>query len=109
MIRTQPVAIQAAIVRLERLKAHSTPGAWVVRGRTLHGTRRKTDPLLEPGMYAASLEQFINTGDPELIVALHRTIDAQLGLLRAALVDYQPDGPKQAEIAALARAILGDG
>ena len=95
----------AAIAKLEQLKADSTPGPWVGRTNIL-GIRRLMDS--EGGVLAEMFdatdhgdESFENT---DLIVTLHRTIDAQLAILRFA-VDGLYDLP---EFLMLADAILGD-
>ena len=97
--------LEAAIAKLEQLKAEGTPGPWVGRTNIL-GIRRLMDS--EGGVLAEMFdatdhgdESFENT---DLIVALHRTIDAQLAILRFA-VDGLYDLP---EFLMLADAILGD-
>ena len=80
--------LSAAIEKLEALKAESTQGGWRVvggggNGVTIEGTRHLYDQLIDAGDYAASREQFVNDVDPALIVTLHRTIDAQLAILRS--------------------------
>lgn len=102
--------LQAAIDRLEQLRDFSTPGPWEVDtnmpfSRDLVGIfseRRKC--------YAV---KFDSDDQPkqrtaDLIVALHRTIDAQIALLK--LADYAALVPNKFTDAALALAdaILGD-
>lgn len=89
--------LEAAIGKLERLKAESTPGSWSSaewRGYFLieaDGSRR-----------AIVAERVITMQDVALIVILHRAVDAQLAILRFA-ADGLYDLP---EFAALADAIL---
>ena len=97
--------LEAAIAKLEQLTAEGTPGPWVGRTNIL-GIRRLMDS--EGGVLAEMFdatdhgdESFENT---DLIVTLHRTIDAQLAILRFA-VDGLYDLP---EFLMLADAILGD-
>ena len=97
--------LEAAIAKLEQLKADGTLGPWNV------------DMIPETGecrvvrffeFFGSHLEEVTNGGsiqpDAELIVTLHRTIDAQLAILRAGLSD---GAPLHTELA-LADAILGD-
>ena len=97
--------LDAAIAKLEQLKADSTSSPWVGRTNIL-GIRRLMDS--EGGVLAEMFdatdhgdESFENT---DLIVTLHRTIDAQLAILRFA-VDGLYDLP---EFLMLADAILGE-
>ena len=86
--------LEAAIAKLERLRKsepyHESNGwlAGLVTVGTEHDPREEEDPLTSS----------------ELIVTLHRTIDAQLAILRFA-VDGLYDLP---EFLMLADAILGD-
>lgn len=93
--------IRQAITTLERLKAESTPGPWNVDQN-------------EPAIWTSgdSVEGgticYINSdqqtgdhrpyGDAELIVTLHRTIDAQLAILQHALEEYNPRDDAQGYI-----------
>lgn len=97
--------IEAAIVELEALKVASTPGPWTapaailgLKSTTIFGT-----PI--DGGHAA----YVATAhDAELIVTLHRTIDAQLAILRH-VADGRGDlgiGTNR-YVVALARAING--
>ena len=103
----------AAIAKLEQLKAEGTSSPWVGRTNIL-GIRRLMDS--EGGVLAEMFdatdhgdESFENT---DLIVTLHRTIDAQLAILKAAREDCAKFGRKPSEFfendLALADAILGD-
>ena len=70
--------IQAAIEKLTKLKAESTPGPWFLT------YEKSTHPRLwgnasENDADPVALAQ--NRGNAELIVLLHRTIDAQLAIL----------------------------
>lgn len=82
--------IQQAIDKLEALKAESMPGPWLIH-RASTGIRGSQSyawvvvddtagrfPLVEKA-------NFGNDGDLKLIVTLHRTIDAQLAILRFGL------------------------
>ena len=72
--------LQAAIDKLEQLKADSTPGSWNVQQFF-----SLDDDSFSYGADADdSFEVFSNAieEDAELIVTLHRTIDAQLEWLR---------------------------
>ena len=109
--------ITAAIVKLEGLKAESTPGPWLVEEIPETGESRlirefeffgpQTVPLLESVASGGMLAQ-----DANLIVVLQNTLDAQLAILRAAQDDYTQYGGKPSKFFAndvmLARAILGE-
>ena len=105
--------LEAAIAKLEQLKADGTLGPWNV------------DMIPETGecrvvrffeFFGSHLEEVTNGGsiqpDADLIVTLHRTIDAQLAILKAAREDFAKFGRKPSEFfdndLALADAILGD-
>lgn len=100
--------IQAAIEKLEQLKALVTPGDW---------WSRDIDAVFAgPGLsddVAVAYEVRLSW-DVELIVTLHRTIDAQLDLLRyaRAVAGAQVTGKYEELIVdfglEFARAILGD-
>lgn len=100
--------LQAAIKKLEALKAESTPGPWLAW--------KKYDPL-RGEVYGIEWEAIdiiavrsYNAADADLIATLHRTIDAQLPILRSALGDAEGshDEPGAFELAVgLADAILG--
>jgi hypothetical protein len=107
--------IAAAIEKLEGLKGASTPGEWVVRGASIHGTSRKYQPLIDAGDFASSAERFENPVDAELLVTLHGTIDAQLRILTIASEDIEQHGDSEMAVEGiyrpellLARAILGE-
>lgn len=86
--------LEAAIARLEQLKAESTPGDWGVE--TIPETGESRVSSERDGfafMAATTVTSFPVPGgvtrvDAQLIVTLHRTIDAQLGILRDALHVY---------------------
>ena len=94
--------LEAAIAKLERLRKsepyHESNGwlAGLVTVGTEHDPREEEEPLTSS----------------ELIVTLHRTIDAQLAILKAAREDFAKFGRKPSEFfendLALADAILGD-
>ena len=111
--------LEAAIGKLETLKAESTPGPWL-----LTIARQNTHAIYgrEPGREVVGSTPnyggLWHSEDGELIVTLHRTIDAVLTILRAT-VESVPiwfgDGATEAEVVdeidrelALADAILGD-
>jgi hypothetical protein len=101
--------IQAAIEKLERQKADTTPGPWRVVNESLQGSRHDYDPMIDAGDYAASSERFVRPADAELIVTLHRTIDAQLVILRSGLAHAgYADQVIPVHARALAEAILGE-
>jgi hypothetical protein len=104
--------LHAAIEKLERLRAESTPGPWVsevsdyndyefgpYQGANIRDVADEIDRTPDRGW-----EPALKVADAEMIVTLHRTIDAQLEILAygATLVGRIPDG-----ILALADAILG--
>lgn len=112
--------IQAAIERLEAQRAAAVGGPWVIESYE-RGPR-----ALEQSGGGAFISDVgesvdpaqIDTATAELLVTLHRTIAAQLAILREALEFYEnsraigmPDG-EMAEYYGgtldLARAILGD-
>jgi len=113
--------LTAAIEKLERLKAESSLGPW-------KATDRRGVPALAP--YEADIDALglseavdwrvadvIFASDAELIVTLHRTIDAQLAILRRVLdivtpIDGQASydigpGSRVGQALALADTILG--
>ena len=96
--------IRAAIVKLTELKAESTPGPWELEPpgkyfdprwddtRIMHAANRPTDPnydryLFRDGSYAED-SGGLGLADAELIVTLHRTIDAQLHILTGTVTLY---------------------
>lgn len=114
--------LTAAISRLELLKAESTPGPWFV------GDANGSMPMEYRPLWVVStiesafrdgeapddhhLEIHVGDGsDAELIVTLHRTIDAQLAWLRYAVsleATVQPPADFRAFALALADAINGE-
>lgn len=99
--------LQAAIDKLEALKAESTPGTWRAwdsfssdRAPRVYITGNNSGP--SDGNRVARVENQENQ-DADLIVTLHRTIDTQLEILRF-VVDGLYNLP---EFIALADAILG--
>lgn len=118
--------IQQAIGTLERLKAGSTPGKWFVGdangampreyGALWVVTNEETSTVRSDGEAPEDWLCEIHCGtreDAELIVTLHRTIDAQITLLRRehefALKFGWPAQPfpERLDVLALARAING--
>lgn len=74
--------LQAAIDKLEKFKAESTPGPWSVN---VHHNAMHTAEFRAPNPFNGFMlvAAHTNDADPELVVALHRTIDPQLAILRA--------------------------
>lgn len=128
--------LQAAIEKLERLKGASTPGPWDAEidpdegtlelnggsARTVWqngiGTRagswRSTDRIIDRDDLWENTDIERAGADADLIVTLHRTIDAQLAILREALFQLEgsPDlagfiGNELTLFMRLADAILG--
>lgn len=103
--------LEAAIARLEELKAESTPGEWWT-----------TRDLKWPGVFAGPglsadvlvADEFRLPGDAQLVVTLSRTVDPILDMLRFArgLFGAQIQGEQAAATVDLAlylaRAILGE-
>jgi hypothetical protein len=113
--------IEAAIAKLETLKAESTPGPWrLARAQhvthAIYGEKPGQEVIGSTPRYGG----LWSADDGELIVTLHRTIDAQLAILRAVVesvpIWVENDGPMtDAELVdnllfelALADAILGE-
>ena len=106
--------LEAAIAKLEQLKADGTLGPWNV------------DMIPETGecrvvrffeFFGSHLEEVTNGGsiqpDADLIVTLHRTVDAQVAVLTAALIEHSDvmtpiEKPYWTAALDLADAILGD-
>ncbi|MDJ0323202.1 hypothetical protein QMG61_05420 [Cryobacterium sp. PH31-AA6] len=78
--------IEAAIERLEEMKAKSTPGPWAVEEIPETGECRL---LREFEFFGHHVEEITSGGsireDADLIVTLHRTVDVQLVILGHAL------------------------
>lgn len=110
---TAAETIQAAIDRLEQLKADSTPGEWVT---SIEGLSRPRGLDIKAGRVWVASDgdgyqgAIGNHADAELIVALHRTIDATLELLRWQMEGFFPGGDPfiDEDGLAFARAILGE-
>ena len=101
--------LEGAIAKLEQLKADSLPGPWFIT------YERERWPRVwgnSDGQDADQVAKTHHRGDADLIVTLHRTIDAQLAILKAAREDFAKFGRKPSEFfdndLALADAILGD-
>ena len=111
--------LRAAIEKLEWLRDHSTPGPWAIDDND--AAIFTFGPTVAGGTIA-----YVNTdqrtgdrrpyGDASLIETLHRTIDAQLAILRSAVKFLGSVGHHTSSIAspfvdgalALADAILGE-
>lgn len=98
--------LQAAIDKLERLRAEATPNPWHASGRYIG--HREAD--------GKSIRYHLRAGesDADLIVTLHRTINAQLAILRAGIKNESVrrsstlwSGLLDESACALADAILG--
>lgn len=123
--------IAAAIEKLEQQKADSTPGPWDFEYtdesiEVNAGTARTqwneghtsgfpasswttTDRILEVDVYDLDEnEADLIAGNAELIVTLHRTIDAQLAILRDGAELEANEGMVYWTTLDLARAILGE-
>ena len=87
--------LHAAISKLERLREVSTKGEW--DAYTVPGTRREAG-YVAVGIGESELRVARYEGgffDADLIVTLHRTIDAQLAILRRGInviTDWQDEG-----------------
>lgn len=89
--RTAVETIQAAIEKLEALKAESTPGPW-------HDWEDDLTNEVDVWHDQEQRSHIANCGvagmprveaDADLIVTLHRTIDAQLAILRHAIENQE--------------------
>ncbi|MDN4616447.1 hypothetical protein P5G50_18520 [Leifsonia sp. F6_8S_P_1B] len=78
--------IAAAIQKLEALKADATPGVWEFDPEPFGAIFTQQEPGLEVETEVA--EQMLDA-DGRLIVTLHRTIDAQLAILRTAGREFE--------------------
>jgi hypothetical protein len=74
--------LEAAITKLETLRAESTPGRWVAEDESFNGpyVRAWFDNEFNGNTGIAGTRH--GMPDADLIVTLHRTIDAQLAILR---------------------------
>ena len=109
--------LQAAIDKLEALKAGSDPirhdSTWVL-DYDVAGFEHRRILVLDShnGGYDGSIVADVTSeGRAQLIVTLHRTIDAQLAILRHAIDEYEPRDDSMSFITedgmTLADAILG--
>lgn len=102
--------LEQAIETLERLKAESTQGEW---GHYQDNEHYSTISPVDDVLYIAHVG--LTPVDGELIVTLHRTIDAQIEILCEALtgfVSHVEDGFTDGDVVycselSLAKAILG--
>ena len=110
---TPPQRIEAAIVRLEELRAESAQGPW--EWRLYDGVRdsksrlvRVVEPEDEYGYDRVELlAEYLTRGNADLIVTLHSTINAQLAILNR-FSEY-PNRELEEPVMALADAILSGG
>lgn len=99
--------LEAAIVKLEALKTESTGETWFAHAETI------TTPLHDPevGSINAWVTESEKQADTDLIVTLHRTIAAHLGVLREGQREAYRCGAFPTDVLkaalALADAILG--
>jgi hypothetical protein len=101
--------IEAAIERLEHLKVQSTPAPWHYWTDELTGDVDLWHDQ-EVRSHIAVMGHFGSSRvyrDADLIVTLHRTIDAQLAILRANRADAEYGREPSILAFALADAILG--
>ncbi|UOE45505.1 hypothetical protein [Agromyces larvae] len=88
---SQVERLRAAILKLETLRAEITPGPWIAEYSGEQGhcvIPADADSTRE----AIALTRLYHAAyDAELIVTLHRTIDAQLAILRNRLEVYGED------------------
>jgi len=103
--RTPAQRIEAAIVRLEKLRGNSYPGRWTSTNDDwwwLEGVNHRV-------VYGAGRAEvaFTHDGDADLIVTLHATINAQLAILTR-FSEY-PNRELEEPVMALADAILSGG
>jgi len=83
--------LEAAIAKLERLKADSTPGPWGGSVNILGVTRlMDAERYIIAELWEAENVEYRALSNLELILALHATIDAQLAILRHAIDEYEP-------------------
>lgn len=103
--------LQAAIEKLERLKDTATPGDWRAGSDTYGNAEvRSWFDNDQNGNTRIAHTYAHDRADSYLIVTLHRTIDAQLAILRSAFGDSSGshDEPNAFRLALeLADAILG--
>lgn len=107
--------VEAAIAKLEDLRGAAAPGVWVAWREGLPGRERFG---VETGAEGADVVwRAARAADAELVEVLHRTIDAQLAILRDNLTRYGDKledgwlptiGGPLANVLALVDAILGD-
>lgn len=110
--------ISAAIEKLERLKAESTPGPWGVESMKFGSEMGDYVGAWIPGVAEIAVTEHegdtppLDPDDADIIVTLHRTIDAQLDVLNAIewWVRHNKVGEENAAVCnvlKLADAILG--
>ncbi|WP_030149544.1 hypothetical protein [Mycetocola saprophilus] len=99
--------LERAHARLAELRDAAVPGPWTI---TIEGHIDGDDRYVATDGYVDG----IDTGSVPLVVALHRTIDAQLALIADMIEryrpvpDFKPVAPTAIMCVALARAILGE-
>jgi len=99
--------LRAAIERLEARKATSTQGPWVAEYSGEQGNCVIPADAQSTREAVAVTRLYYAAGDADLIVTLHRTIDAQIALLRGwATPNLARSAP--AALLDLADAILGE-
>jgi len=111
--RTPAQRIEAAIVRLEKLKGMSTPGPWERRLYSgVHDPKSRLVRVVETKKECGYdrvqlLAEYLTRADADLIVTLHSTIEAQLAILKR-FSEY-PNRELEEPVMALADAILSGG
>ena len=109
--------IQAAIEKLTQILRQSTPGPWCWDSQ---GIVQSFDISVQVGEHeheriGVIAAEHVREGDAEVFVTLHRTIDAQLAILRDFMeryegrgkADWTPVAPGAINALNLARAING--
>lgn len=97
--------LQAAIDKLEKMRSRGSDGLWAVDEITR--VQGKVAISNDVGRYVA---HYVDSFDAETITTLHRTLEAQVTILRAARDDIKLYGGKPVSYLAasfLADAILG--
>lgn len=109
--------IQAAIDKLTKLKARSTRGTWEVDDNRPFSSELQGIFVPDVRKYSIKFDwdEQPKRADADLIVTLHRTIDAQLAILNDFIErygmrradDWEPIAPAARNALTLARAING--
>lgn len=104
--------LQAAHKRLSELREAAFPGPWSRGDRAPAGWGRDDLNTVACENGGGEVTDYIDVTNVDLIVTLHRTIDAQLVILATAMQDYEGifvgDCPYPPHVLSLARAINGE-